>query len=241
MNCNAGSIKTNRKGEYGRVEAWYIPKSIAKIFSMNDIENLHHITYNSIDGYYVVHTDKGPVCFHKDKQGLPYIDLDTSVYDAATIMVQTVRSNYKGFTKKDIKSAKEARQLQDMIGRPSDKDYGGMVSSNMIKNCPIDSTDVSDARAIFGPYLASVRGKTVQRKPKLIVEEYVAVPKELVSQHKNISMAADVFFVNDIAFLITVVIILKSVTAEHTPVCTSKSLVKHIKHVLQVTIERDSP
>ena len=22
VNCNAGSIKTNRKGEYGRVEAW---------------------------------------------------------------------------------------------------------------------------------------------------------------------------------------------------------------------------
>ena len=35
-----------------------------------------------------------------------------------------------------------------------------------------------------------------------IVEEYVAVPKELVSRHKFISMAADVFFVADIAFLI---------------------------------------
>ena len=52
-----------------------------------------------------------------------------------------------------------------------------MVSSNMIKNFPIDSTDVSNACAIFGPYFASVRGKTVQRKPKSIVEEYVVVPK----------------------------------------------------------------
>ena len=74
-------------------------------------------------------------------------------------------------------TAFEARKLQGMIGSPSEKDYGGMVSSNMIKNCPIDSTDVSNARAIFGPDLASVKGKTVRRKPKLIVEEYVAVPK----------------------------------------------------------------
>ena len=81
----------------------------------------------------MVHADKGPVCFHKDKQCLTYIDLNTSVYDAATILVQTVHSNYEGFTKKDIKAVKAARKLQGMIGSPSEKDYGGMVSSNMIK------------------------------------------------------------------------------------------------------------
>ena len=61
----------------------------------------------------------------------------------------------------NIKAAKAARKPQGMIGSPSEKDYGEIVSSNMIKNCPIDSTDVSNARAIFVPYLASVRGKTV--------------------------------------------------------------------------------
>ena len=98
---------------------------------------------------------------HKDKQGLPYIDLNPSVYDAATILVQTVHSNYGGFRKKDINTVKAARKLQGMIGSPSEKGYGGMVSSNKIKNCPIDSTDVSNARSIFGPDLASVRGKKV--------------------------------------------------------------------------------
>ena len=161
MKCNAGSINTNQKGEYRRVEACYIPNVIANIFSVNEIDKLHRITYDSIDIYYVVQTDKGPVCFHKDEQGLSYNDLNASVYDAATIMVNTVRSNYEGFTKKYIKAAKAARKLQGMIGIPSEKDYGGMVSSNVIKNCPIDSTDVSNARAIFVPDLASVRGKTV--------------------------------------------------------------------------------
>ena len=136
----------------------------------------------------------------------PYIDLDVSVYDAATTLVQTIHSNYEGFTKKYIKSAKAARKLQGMIGIPSEKDYGGMVSSNMIKKFPIDSTDVSNARAIFGPDLASVRGKTVRRKPKSIVEEYAAVPKELVSRHKFISIAADVLFIDSISFLLTVAI-----------------------------------
>ena len=48
-----------------------------------------------------------------------------------------VRSNYEGFTKKDIKAAKAARKLQGMIGIPSEKDYGGMVSSNMIKTAQL--------------------------------------------------------------------------------------------------------
>ena len=46
-------------------------------------------------------------------------------------------------------------------------------------------------------------------------------------------MAADVFFVNGIAFLLAVAIKLKFVTVEHTPVRTAKSLVKHIKCVIQ--------
>ena len=66
------------------------------------------------------------------------------------------------------------------------------------------------------------------------MEEYVAVPKELVSRHKFISMTADVFFVDGIALLLTATIKLKFVTVEHTPVRTAKSLLKHIKRVLQV-------
>ena len=85
----------------------------------------------------MVHTDKGPVYFHKDEQGLTYINLDASVYDAEITLVQTVRSNYEGFTKKDIKAAKETRKLQGMIGSPREKDYGGMVSSNMIKTAQL--------------------------------------------------------------------------------------------------------
>ena len=66
------------------------------------------------------------------------------------------------------------------------------------------------------------------------MEEYVAVPKELVSRHKFISMAADMLFVDGIAFVLTVARKLKFVTVEHTLVCTANSPVKHIKRVLQV-------
>ena len=59
--------------------------------------------------------------FYKDENGLPNIDLEDSEEDTATLLiqmgleeaasafVQTVRQNYKGFTKKEVLQAKEAK------------------------------------------------------------------------------------------------------------------------------------
>jgi hypothetical protein len=47
-----------------------------------------------------------------------------------------VQGNYEGHTKKDVMQAKEARYTQGMIGNPSEKDFKGMVSGNMIKTAP---------------------------------------------------------------------------------------------------------
>ena len=72
--------------------------------------------------------------------------------------------------------AKEARRAQAMMGNLSEKDYKTMVSNNLIPECPITPTDITNARAIFGPDLPSVRGKTVRTRPAPVVGDYVAVP-----------------------------------------------------------------
>jgi hypothetical protein len=66
----------------------YIPNKIANIFSMHKLEKCYRITYDSWEGYCVVHTPRGKVEFHKDKQGLPYIDLDGSAQEAAAMLMQ---------------------------------------------------------------------------------------------------------------------------------------------------------
>jgi hypothetical protein len=163
---------------------WYVPKGIANIFSMHELERLYRITYDSWDGYYVIHTPRGEVKFQKDKQGLPYINLDESDEEAAVLLiqmmeqqdkenkdgtkkevtlVQIVRRNYEGFTKREVIKAQEAREAQAMLGNPSKKDFQGLVSRNLIPNCPIACADISNAHNFFGPDLASIRGKTVQR------------------------------------------------------------------------------
>ena len=81
---------------------------------------------------------------------------------------------------------------------PKRKRLQGMVSNNMITNCPITTTAITNARSIFGKDLASVRGKTVRWAPAPVVGDYVAVPKGVIERNKTVTSAADVFFLDGI-------------------------------------------
>ncbi len=239
-------MRTNKLGDYGTMNVWYIPDGIANIFSMNQLEKKYCITYDSWQGYYVVHTANGEVQFHKDKNGLPYIDLgelsedaaamlvQTGSEDAAHAFIQTVRQNYEGYTKKEILRAKEARRAMGLVGYPNKQDFKGMVRANMIPNCPINATDIANARDIWGPNLASLRGKTVRRTPAPVVVEYVAVPKLVINRNKTVTLAADVFFVDGTGFLMTVSRNIKFITAEYVATRTAKNLSIHMDRVTQV-------
>ena len=109
---------------------------------------------------------------------MPYIDLAKSDENAATPLVQTVRKNYKWCTKKEFIQAKEAIHGQGIIGSLSKSNYKAMVSSNMIRNCPISQHDVSNTCTMFGLQLVGVRGKTTWSKPEPVVEEYAEIPRD---------------------------------------------------------------
>ena len=94
-------------------------------------------------------------------------------------------------------------------------------------------TDITNALAIFCPDLASIQGKTVRWTPAPVVADYVAVPRALVEQNKVVTLAADVFFVDGMAFLITVLRRIKFITVEHVQVRMATSLSKHLTCVLQ--------
>jgi hypothetical protein len=63
INCNAGTVTTNKKGKFGRLNVWYLPDGMANIFSMHELEKMYRITYDSWEGFYVVHTPRGEVHF----------------------------------------------------------------------------------------------------------------------------------------------------------------------------------
>ena len=168
INCNVGAITINKMGSCGCLNVCYIPNGIANIFLMHELEKHYRITYDSWERFYEVHTPRGTVKFHKDEQGLPFINLNRSAQEAATVlmqlgmrqhtmMVQTVNNkdhtmlmetvcrHFEGFMKNEVLRAKQARRAQAMMGNPSEKDYKGVVSNHPISNCPINVNNITNS------------------------------------------------------------------------------------------------
>ena len=55
INCNAGTMVIKEEGTYGGLQVLNMPEGIANIFSMPELEKVYRITYDSWEGYYVVH------------------------------------------------------------------------------------------------------------------------------------------------------------------------------------------
>jgi hypothetical protein len=89
INCNVGTMTTDIRGKYGSIKAWYISKGIASICSMQELEKLNRITYNSWEGHYTIHMPSGMVKFFKNEQGLPDINLDGLGQEAALMLLET--------------------------------------------------------------------------------------------------------------------------------------------------------
>ena len=65
------------------------------------------------------------------------MDLRELEAKVALSFIQTVRGNKEGFTKREVKEAQKAQDVQAMVGHPTDREFLGMVRSGMISNCPV--------------------------------------------------------------------------------------------------------
>ena len=70
-----------------------------------------------------------------------------------------------------------------------------------IHNCPIRAADVDIAENIFGPDMATLKGKSVRKKPKPVVEDWLELPKEIHIKHMRVELCMDIININKIAFM----------------------------------------
>jgi hypothetical protein len=149
-------------------------------------------------------------------------------------MVDTVKSNREGFTDRDYERAKRARKALELIGYPSPRDFKNMVSSNMIKNCPINPSDVTNAKKIFGPDLATLKGKTVLQTPPLVMMDYVQIPQEIVSLNRNVNLMINIMFVNGLPFMVSISWKINFTTVEYLLGRKQSQLVNSIKKIVNL-------
>jgi hypothetical protein len=101
------------------------------------------------------------------------------------VMVNTVENNHEGYTDSADGAAKQARRALGMVSYPSEKDFKHMVSSNIIRNCPVTTRYITAANNIFDPIVASMKGKTVRATQDPVMTKYVAIPKDIVALNRT--------------------------------------------------------
>lgn len=144
--------------------------------------------------------------------------------------VETVSEQEAKYTAQEVRKAKEARMIMQELGYPSTRDMIKMMVKGLMINLPITPHDVIRAEKIYGPDVASLKGKTVKRKLKK--SEQVIVPRNMMKQQK---MFSDIFYWRGISFMLTLVLPLriKFVTA-----ITKRETKGYLKSILENHIGR---
>jgi hypothetical protein len=230
---NGGTLTANMMAHvenYGDV--WFHPNAITNILSLKNVRNKFHVTYDSQgNSAFIVHKPNGiDVHFIMHTDGLHYHDTK----NRQLTMVSTVESESQGYSKRQIEQAKTARDFQAKVGHPSTQDLKSIVKSNLIVNCPVTAEDIDRAEKIYGPSVPILKGKTTRHNPFPVTSDYVAIPPQILSVNRYVTLSGDIFFVNQVPFFATVSDHIKFTTAEHILNRKIQQLVQATKHVQAV-------
>jgi hypothetical protein len=72
--------------------------------------------------------------------------------------------------------------------------FQDLLQNNLIRNCPITYEDAKRALHIYGPDIATLKGKTVKRQNKGIpTYQPIMMPAPIIQQYKNLRLFIDIF------------------------------------------------
>ncbi len=93
----------------------------------------------------------------------------------------------KLFSKQQIAGAVQARDLYEKLIYPSTADYRVIVSVRGVPGSDVTIKDIKAAEVILGQSVLKMKGSTVRRNSKHVVQSIVKVPRELSSSNKMLN------------------------------------------------------
>jgi hypothetical protein len=80
----------------------------------------------------------------------------------------------ENYTKAQVKAADLAVELSRKLGDPSDAVLSRMISTGGLIECPVTVEDLQRARAIYGPSVVAVRGKSKRQQSDKVAEPSIS-------------------------------------------------------------------
>ena len=203
---------------FGKI--WYNPTSLANILSLALVRRLYRVSMDTdVDSTINVHLPAGRIMrFQEFKTGLYYFDAASFFkhnHSNSTVnpyppiahhtFVETVAANKTLFTPREISNADRARRLYRHLGRPSEAQFQQILKQNFLHDCPVTPDDAKRALVIYGPDIATLKGKTThQTQPHVPTYTRVTIPAPILSHHKHVTLCVDFMFINGNPFLHTI-------------------------------------
>ena len=142
-------------------------------------------------------------------------------------------------SQREYKRAIKARDLYVMVGYPSTQDFINMVKFNLLENCNISERDIINAEQIFGKDIYAIKGKTVRKVPAPVEINYIEVPEDIFDKYKDVTISADIMYVQGIMFFVSVSKHIKFTTEEIIDNRSAKTLFKCLQNIQKVYKMRD--
>ena len=207
---NGGYQDSDMVGDFPNLEeVWYNPASIANILSLSDVSKICRVTMDTT-------TDKAMCINRIDGTIMKFAEHSSGLYVFATngssnkvnayTMLSTVAEQKKMFSKREIHAADAARALYRKLGRPAEADFRSMLRGNLIRNCPVTADDAQRALTIYGPDVATLKGKMAHDGASVRTPTFDAVPlpPSILKHHRNVTLCVDFFFCQGHAFFHTI-------------------------------------
>jgi hypothetical protein len=183
---------------------WFNKKATTNIICLKNLIKCSWVTYDSkLDTTLVVHCSAfglPDLLFEIHPCGLhDYHPKNMGEFG----FVQTVKDNMKLFSKQQIAGAVQARDLYKKLIHPSTADYRAIVSVRGVPGSDVTIEVVKAAEVIWGQSVLKMKGNTVRRNDKHMVQSIFEVPRELIKLQQDDELAIDCFFVNKHIFFTT--------------------------------------
>ena len=216
LHTQAGLFSTNQTARFDGLpgcplDIWYSSRAVANVLALRDVTPHCRVTMDTdTDNSLSVHCPSGPILkfgvLPNGLYGISASALDSKLTTSVIgyTLLQTVSSQKALFTKREIQAADRARTLSRLLGRPSTADFEHAITNNHLRNCPITVADVRRADILYGPDIATIKGRTTDHPAiaqHLAPAQLTPLPPHIALHHQHIVLCVDFFYVQGHAFL----------------------------------------
>ena len=86
---------------------------------------------------------------------------------------------------------------------PTSSDLRAIVSAGGIPGCEVMPEDVKTTKVILGCLVIKMKGNTVRKNAKCMMQSIIMVPKDLIKLQQDVELAINCFFISKHTFFTT--------------------------------------